>query len=312
MSAGRTPHLARTVGVPAAILATVLATALAATAQAGPRATARPATLAAYARPAGARAARPAGVGSGRPAKWAKGVGAWAFNGGRESLRKSGASWYYTWRANPEGVHAPKGVAFVPMIWGPNSVTTQNLQQAKRESNVLLGFNEPDLSKESNMSVSQALSLWPQLEATGMRLGSPAVAGGADTPGGWLDQFMQGAAARHYRVNFIALHRYEETFNVSDAVADLKSYIQGVWNMYHKPIWLTEFAMWRFNPSTFPSPATEAAFLTAAIHMLQGLPYVWRYAWFALPADSNDGPVGLFRPGATVTTAGLAFENIDR
>jgi hypothetical protein len=303
MSAGRTLHLARTVGVPAAILAV----ALAATTQAPPRATARPATLAAY-----AQAARPAGVGSGRPAKWAKGVGAWAFNGGRASLRKSGASWYYTWGANPEGVHAPKGVAFVPMIWGPHSVTAKNLRQAKRESHTLLAFNEPDLSKESNMSVSQALSLWPRLEATGMRLGSPAVAGGADTPGGWLDQFMQGAAARHYRVNFITVHRYEETFNVGDAVSDLKSYLQGVWNLYHKPIWLTEFAMWRFNPRTFPSPATEAAFLTAAIRMLHGLPYVWRYAWFALPADSNDGAVGLYRPGATVTTAGLAFEKVDR
>jgi hypothetical protein len=308
MSAGRTLHLARTVGVPAAVLATTLATALAATTQAAPRATARPATLTAYAQAAPAAA----GVGSGRPARWKKGVGAWAFGSARQALRKSGASWYYTWRANPQGIHAPKGVAFVPMIWGANDVTTQNLQQAKRESNVLLGFNEPDLSKEANMSVSQALSLWPRLEATGMRLGSPAVVGEAATPGSWLDQFMRGAAARHYRVNFITLHRYEETFNVSAAVSDLKSYIKATWDRYHKPIWLTEFAMWKFNPSRFPSPATEAAFLAASTRMLQGLPYVWRYAWFALPADSNDGPVGLYRPGAIVTAAGRAFQNVDR
>ena len=64
------------------------------------------------------------------------------------------------------------------------------------------------MSGQANMSPGQALSLWPQLEATGMRLGSPAVADDGATPGGWLDQFMSGAAARGYRVNFITLHWY--------------------------------------------------------------------------------------------------------
>jgi Glycosyl hydrolase catalytic core len=62
------------------------------------------------------------------------------------------------------------------MIWGAGSVTTATLSQVRREGRVLLGFNEPDLSSQSNMSVSQALALWPRLMATGMRLGSPAVA----------------------------------------------------------------------------------------------------------------------------------------
>ncbi len=46
---------------------------------------------------------------------------------------------------------------------------------------VLLGFNEPDMSSQSNMTVSDALRLWPRLMATGMRLGSPAVAANAAT-----------------------------------------------------------------------------------------------------------------------------------
>ena len=44
---------------------------------------------------------------------------------------------------------------------------------------MLLGFNEPDLAEQANMTVEKALELWPRLEATGMRLGSPAVACGA-------------------------------------------------------------------------------------------------------------------------------------
>jgi hypothetical protein len=307
MSAGRTLHLARTVGVPAVILATALATALAATTQAAPRATARPATLAAF-----TQATRPAGSASGKPANSKKGVAGWTFRDARQSLRKSGASWYYTWGATPEGIHAPKGVAFVPMIWGPGNVTTKNLRAAKRESHILLGFNEPDLKAQSHLTVHQALSLWPRLMHTGMRLGSPSVADQAATPGEWLYEFMRGARARHYRVNFITLHWYAQTFNVSDAVSELKSYVHSVWARYHKPIWLTEFAMWHFNPRTFPSGKTQAAFITAATRMLQKLSYVWRYAWMALPSDSSDGTAGLFRPGAIATAAGRAFEKVDR
>ncbi len=53
-----------------------------------------------------------------------------------------------------------------------------------------------------------ALGYWPQLMATGMTLGSPAVASGAASSGGWLDQFMSGVAAAGYRVDFITLHWY--------------------------------------------------------------------------------------------------------
>ena len=44
------------------------------------------------------------------------------------ALSKSGASWYYTWGTGHQGISSPKGVPFVPMIWGAGSVTTANLQ----------------------------------------------------------------------------------------------------------------------------------------------------------------------------------------
>jgi putative glycosyl hydrolase len=247
-----------------------------------------------------------------REARWKKGVATWAFRGTGRALRKSGVSWYYTWSVRHRGIAAEPGVQFVPMIWGPASVTTRQLRQARREGNTLLGFNEPDLAAQSDLTVRKALRLWPRLMATGMRLGSPAVAGGAATPGGWLDQFMAGARARHYRVSFITLHWYGQDFATGAAVSELKGYLQQVWNYYHKPIWLTEFALWRFNPSTFPSPRQQAAFVKAATAMLQRLPYVWRYAWFALPTGHRDGTTGLFRPGAKATVTGHAFEQVDQ
>jgi hypothetical protein len=42
--------------------------------------------------------------------------------------------------------------------------------------------------------------------------------------------------------------------------------------------------------------------------MLDGLPYLQRYAWFALPTSAGSGTTGLFNPGPSVTQVGQAFE----
>ena len=237
-----------------------------------------------------------------------KGVATWSFGAAQQALAASGASWYYNWGASPSGISSPAGVSYVPQIWGAANVTSATLAQVKTEGHVLLGFNEPDLSSQSGMPVSQALSLWPRLESTGMTLGSPAVASGGDLAGGWLDQFMSGAAARGYRVDFITLHWYGSDFDPTDAVSQLQGYVQAVYNRYHKPIWVTEFGLANFGTGAFPTGAQQAAFLTGATAMLDQLPYVQRYAWFALPADGNDGTLGLFSADGTATETGRAFE----
>ena len=240
-----------------------------------------------------------------------KGVGAWTFSGQDQALAESGASWFYTWSTSTEGISAPDA-GFVPMIWGSGSITSSALAQAKQDTSCgcMLGFNEPDNSGQSNMTPSQALSLWPQLMSTGLELGSPAVASGGATPGGWLDQFMTGAKNNGYRVNFITLHWYGSDFNTTDAVSQLQSYIQAVHTRYDLPIWLTEFALISFTNGgqQFPSETQQAAFLTAATAMLDNLPYVQRYAWFALPATSGLPSTGLFQPGPNITPVGTAFE----
>jgi RNA polymerase sigma factor (sigma-70 family) len=240
-----------------------------------------------------------------------KGVSTWNFSGVGQALADSGASWYYNWGAAPNGITAPGGVSYVPMIWGAASVTAANLAQASGEGHVLLGFNEPDLASQSNMSVAQALALWPRLMATGMSLGSPAVASGAATPGGWLDQFMAGAKARGYRVDFITVHWYGGDFRTGPAVQELESYLQAIYARYHLPVWVTEFALTSYSgaAATFPGEAQQAAFLTAATAMLDGLSYVQRYAWFALPTSAGSGTTGLFSPGPSVTQVGRAFES---
>lgn len=154
-----------------------------------------------------------------------KGVGTWTFTGVNQALVDSGVSWYYTWSYSTAGITTLAGVQFVPMIWGAADVNAAALNQAKQAGSTLLGFNEPDNRNQSNMTVTQALSLWPQPMATGMTLGSPAVATNAATPGSWLSQFMKGATARRYPVNFIAVHWYGANFATSTAASQLESYL---------------------------------------------------------------------------------------
>jgi hypothetical protein len=238
-----------------------------------------------------------------------KGVCVWNFSGVSQALAQSKASWYYTWSTTHSGVTTPSGVQFVPMIWGSASVTASALSQAKSAGHYLLGFNEPDRADQANMTVAQALDLWPALMATGLVLGSPAVATGGDRAGGWLDQFMSGAASRGYRVDFVTLHWYGGDFTTSSAVSELGSYLSAVYNRYHKPIWLTEYALIDFaNGTSYPSQSQQAAFVTASAKMLGGLPYVQRYAWFGLPAADSGPSTGLFHSGPSVTGVGRAFE----
>lgn len=278
-----------------------------ATASSGaPRAVATPTTTAATRSSAPAAVVKPPAV---PVTSSRKGASVWSFNGVNTALAQSGASWYYTWSTTHTGISGPAKVGFVPMIWGPGAVTPTALAQARSAGPYLLGFNEPDMAAQSNMTVDQALTLWPQLMANGAILGSPAVAYGGDTPGGWLDRFMSGVRAKGYRVDFIALHWYGGDFVTTEAVNQLHAYVQAVHDRYHLPVWLTEYALIDFSHGTrFPAGPQQAAFVTASTRMLAGLPYLQRYAWFALPAADTAASTGLFRSGPTPTDAGRAFE----
>lgn len=218
------------------------------------------------------------------------------------------AGWYYTWASDTQGVSTPAGVEFVPMIWGAGAVNDTELNRARSLGTTLLGFNEPDMAGQADMSVEQALTLWPRLQATGMRLGAPAVAFGGDRPGGWLDRFMSGAAARGYRVDFIPLHWYGSDFSTA-ATEHLRSYLEAVHNRYRKPIWLTEYGLIDFTgpQPVYPDQARQADFVRRSTAMLNGLPYVERFAWFSLSTRTT--PTGLY-DGTTPNATGLAYRSV--
>ena len=73
------------------------------------------------------------------------------------------AKWHYSWNWELQENY-PEAVEFVPMIWGANNTSGEiitNLQTLYQNGDItdLLGFNEPDLESQSNMSVDQAVHL---------------------------------------------------------------------------------------------------------------------------------------------------------
>jgi hypothetical protein len=230
-------------------------------------------------------------------------------------LAKLGATWSYDWSATPPPKTA--GLQWVPMIWGlgsitPSSIATLTAARRSGRARYLLGFNEPDNSGQSNMTPSQAAALWPKLEKTGLKLGSPAPAVPTD---GWLARFMTIARHRHLRVNFIALHYYQD-FTNPDAVQQLRSQLIAIHKQFHKPIWITEIGT--MNISAWGSPmlhrptyAAVISYMRKLFPMLDELPFVQRYAWFtdACWNDSGCRYSSLFNARGRVTEIDRTFRS---
>jgi hypothetical protein len=144
----------------------------------------------------------------------------------------------------------------------------------------ILGNNEPDNTndaKEQVKSVQEVLANWPQMMATGRRLGSPAVSGNYS----WLYEFIDSIDARGWRCDFIAVHAYRY-----NDWSSWKSFLTGIYNRTHRPIWITEMnygANWTGWPGSDTSygdanEAILAQHLNPIIDGLEDTPWLERYA----------------------------------
>ncbi len=230
-------------------------------------------------------------------------------------LEKLNTRWFYSWGAEPHSgfESLPAGLDFVPMAWGrggltgspPTKVDTWIAGQQADLYDALLGFNEPDFASQANMSVTEALDLWPLLESTGLRLGSPAT---AHTNGAWMTQFMQGVEDRELRVDFVAVHRYG-----GSSPQSFLDYLEDVHNQYNRPIWITELGVADWGATSIEdnhfTDQEVYDFMSAILPALESLDYVERYAWF--PAPRSRVPLthsALFEDDGQLTRLGQLYK----
>ncbi len=199
------------------------------------------------------------------------------WDGDLATAQKLKAHWFYNWGPSGAGT---ADVEFVPMIKGKAHVNARTLDAVKASgAKALLCFNEPERKDQGNLSVEEALDLWPQLMATGLRLGSPAPS--SDGRGmEWLSRFMEGARSRKLRVDFIALHWYR-----SANPEDFEHWLDEIHRQYHLPIWLTEF-------NAQYSGGDRERFAKQAFRLLDRKSYVERYAYFT---PGPDKPASLWK-----------------
>ena len=188
------------------------------------------------------------------------------------------ASWFYNWNNDGNNVQSTLDYEFVPIRqqrWWPAYPAN------KPESNHLLGFNEPDNPVEDaytslgNGSVDTAIAVWPELLATGLRVGSPAV-----TDGGlaWLYDFIDKADAAKLRVDYVPVHFYRCGYTATQ----LYNWLYDIHVRTGRPIWLTEFnngANW--TSCADPTYEQNATRIAEFIDMMDNAPWIERYSVYS-------------------------------
>ena len=234
-------------------------------------------------------------------------------HGGRDALalkqlKSLNLDWHYSWRSRGITNDPP----FVPMVRDAGDLkenahryVTEALPVTQAEH--LLGFNEPDHKSQAAMSTGKAIDLWPQLEAFGLRLGSPAT---VKPDAWWMGEFMRKAKKKGLRIDFIPVHIYGWP-NAEDFLRKLNK----VHDKYGLPIWVTEYAVADFKAtSKTPNRYSRSQvneFMEETINGMREMPFVERFAWKTRAAgDLKMGSSTLFDSKGNLTSTGKLYASL--
>lgn len=230
--------------------------------------------------------------------------------------------WFYTWGTfipDNQLADLPQNVEFVPMLWNGAAATANNVNKLNalyEEGKIkyVLGFNEPDLTAEANMSVTEALDKWEFLCQNlnpGIKLISPATSYPSLGDNSWMVQFMNGVAERNLRVDYIAVHIYQP-----NTASLFTTPVNAVYERWGKKIWVTELGVRDENTGGDPSKnrytaAQMLAFTQTLLPQLESMEAVDRYAWFnASPTMSGLWPCGLIDANGLPTIVGEYYRDL--
>ncbi|PWY74468.1 hypothetical protein BO94DRAFT_227116 [Aspergillus sclerotioniger CBS 115572] len=198
------------------------------------------------------------------------------------SGKSTPVSWSYNWAQEADGT-MPSGVKFVPMLWGTGSVSTWTSAVEKAlsgGSTHILGFNEPDMTSQADMSASSAATLYKKyITPYGDRatLISPAVTSSENSGQGlsWFKTFM--GDCKSCNISALAVHWYGGSFAQLESFMTEAISTAGQYDI--DEVWLTEFAL-DADTNGISDAATAKTFLEKAIDWLDSHPKVGGYAYF--------------------------------
>lgn len=234
--------------------------------------------------------------------------------------------WWYNWDSdiNPGGEVIGE---YVPMLYSKtatrltrlNSDLSANVVATGKPNPALLGFNEPDLSGQANMTPMDALNTWAPMMSTGLRLGSPVAVSPAKD---WMSQFMGATNAldtgkaeidKGFRVDFVTAHIYQDP-----SVNNFLSKIDALHDLWGKPVWVTETAVADFTAvagsgvkSTRYTRAQVEQYMKDLWVELQKRPWLERFAWKTRSnTDEQMWFSSVFNSNFSRTSTGVVYANL--
>lgn len=208
----------------------------------------------------------------------------------------SEVTWGYNWGQSSSGLSS--SFKYVPMLWGTSSTFTSDWSAAASSaissgSTHLMGFNEPDLSTQSDLTPAAAATAWKTYMepfAGQAKLGAPAVTNGAGSMGlDWLAAFLEECS--DCTIDFVSIHWYDSASNTAYFQEHVANATSVAGNL---PVWVTEFGC------TSGTDDEISSFLETVMPWMDSQSYVEAYSYFMV----SDG---LLISGDSLTSYGSTY-----
>lgn len=188
--------------------------------------------------------------------------------------------WYYNWSARPP---ICDGVEVVPMLWGAGYVG----ESLGGNSEWLMGFNEPDLEYQANISPTKAARLWKEIELLYPRkLVSPSVLS-ISWLTSWYNEYLR-IYGTSPRIDAVGIHCYA-ALNPSHSIYQCKELsreaMQWATDRNISEVWVTEYA---YLPCLKGGVQGSIDFMVAMREYFDSEPMITRDAWFQLSYKGDE------------------------
>jgi fibronectin type 3 domain-containing protein len=186
---------------------------------------------------------------------------------------KLNCTWYYDWNIAGSSSNNYNYVGIRQNGGWPSWSSINN----KTGINHLSGFNEPDQSDQSNLTVDQAVSYWADFMNSGYRIGSPSP---ANPESSWITNFLAKTDSLNYRVDYVTIHCYWGGQTPTQWYNRLKA----IYDRVKRPLWITEWnngANW--TTESWPTDTATAlqkqlSDIKGILQVLDTASFVERYA----------------------------------
>ena len=184
------------------------------------------------------------------------------------------STWRYDWNAGGVTTNNTEYVPIKQNLGWPG----WDVINSKNNVSHLLGYNEPDHTEQSDVTVDEAIAAWPEYMKSGLRLGAPAT-----TDFNWVIEFVKKCDELNYRVDFVAVHAYWGN-NPSSYYSSLNWVHQAT----GRPIWITEWnyganwtnEWWPDNTWQLTAANEQYAYqkIKAIVDFFDDTPWIERYS----------------------------------